>query len=118
MHNIDNWVNQIVQDNNSLILVEGKRDIKALNRLGIENVHSIDKPIYLIIENIAKRNKEVIILTDFDRTGKILYFKLKHELQRNGIKVNDKYRRYLSRCKITHIEGLFTYYKNNSREVL
>ena len=118
MHSIDNWINQIVQDNCSLILVEGKRDIKALNKLGIINVTSLDKPIYLMIENIAKKNKEVIILTDFDRTGKILYLKLKHELQRNGIKVNDKYRKFLSRCKITHIEGLFTYYKNISRGVL
>ncbi|MEK6907472.1 MAG: toprim domain-containing protein [Nanoarchaeota archaeon] len=118
MYSIDNWVNQILQDNNSLILVEGKRDIKALNKLGIINVSSIDRPIYSLIENITRKNKRVIILTDFDRTGRKLYFSIKHELQRNGIKINDKYRKYLSRCKITHIEGLFTYYKNNSKEVL
>ncbi|AJF62471.1 MAG: Toprim protein [archaeon GW2011_AR20] len=118
MQSIDNWVNQILQDDSSLILVEGKRDVKALNKLGIMNVSTIDKPIYLMIENIVRKNKEVAILTDFDRTGKILYSGLKHELQRNGIRVNDKYRKFLSRCKITHIEGIYTYYKNNSKEVL
>lgn len=118
MHSIDDWIKQILQNNTSLILVEGKRDIKALNKLGIRNVISIDKPIYSLIENLTKENKEIIILTDFDRTGKELYFRIKHELQRNGIKINDKYRKYLSKCKITHIEGLFTYYKNNSKVFL
>ncbi|MEK6841072.1 MAG: toprim domain-containing protein, partial [Nanoarchaeota archaeon] len=70
MQNIDNWVNQILQDNTSLILVEGKRDVKALNKLGLLNVSSIDKPIYLLIEDLARKNKEVIILTDFDPQGR------------------------------------------------
>jgi 5S rRNA maturation endonuclease (ribonuclease M5) len=118
MQDIDKWVDEILQDNSSLILVEGNRDIKALNKLGINNVNSINKPIYSLIEDISRKNKEVIVLTDFDHEGRKLYSKIKHELNRNGIKVNDKYRRFLSRCKITHIEGLFTYYKNNSKEVL
>lgn len=118
MHNIDDWVNQISRNDGSLILVEGKRDIKALNKLGIINVHSIDKPIYLIIETIVGKNKEVIILTDFDPMGKKLYKKIKHELNRNGIKINDRYRKFLSKCNIAHIEGLFTYYKKNSKEAL
>ena len=118
MHSIDNWVNHILQDNSSFILVEGKRDVRALNKLGINNVNSIDKPIYSLIEHIARKNKDVIILTDFDPMGRQLHRKIKHELNRNGIRVNDKYRKFLSRCGIAHIEGLYTYYKNNSREVL
>ena len=118
MLSIDEWVNQIAHDNSSLIIVEGKNDKKALNKLGIENVYSIDMPLYSLIETIAEKNKRVIILTDFDKQGKKLYFKIKHNLQRNGVKVNDKYRKFLSLCKIVHIEGLFTYYKNNSKEVL
>ena len=118
MLGIDSWVEQLQHDNSSLVIVEGQKDKRALNKLGIENVYSIDRPIYLLVENIAEKNKQVIILTDFDKTGRSLYFKIKHDLQRNGIKVNDKYRKFLSRCKITHVEGLFTYYKNNSKEVL
>jgi len=116
MPGIDKWVNQIVQDNSSLIIVEGKNDIKALNKLGINNVISINKPIYLIIEDIARKNKEAIILTDFDPEGRKLYSKIKQEMNRNGIKVNEHYRKFLSKCKITHIEGLYTYYRNNSHE--
>jgi 5S rRNA maturation endonuclease (ribonuclease M5) len=82
MHNIDKWVDQLVQDNSSLMLVEGRNDIKTLNKLGINNVSSIDKPIYLIIENITKKNKKVIILTDFDFEGVKLHNKIKHKLNR------------------------------------
>jgi len=118
MADIDSWVDQLVHNNSSLIIVEGKNDKRALNKLGIENVYQIDKPIYLLIENISQKKKEVIILTDFDKTGRKLYSKIKHELQRKGIKINDKYRKFLSRKKITHVEGVFTYYLNNTREVL
>lgn len=117
MKNIREWINEISNDR-SLIIVEGKRDIKALNKLGITNIISLDKPIYLMIEEIIGKYKEAIILTDFDFEGKKLYSKIKHELNKNGVKVNDKYRKFLSRCKITHVEGLYTFYKNNSKEVL
>ena len=55
----------------------------------------------LIKKNLEKRNKNDKI-------------KLFNEL----ISLDKKYRKFLSRCKITHVEGLFTYYKNNSKEVL
>ena len=115
MQNLSDWVNGLTQDN-SLIIVEGKRDKIALNKLGIENVYEINKPIYLLAELLKKEKKDVVILTDFDKEGRKLYFKLKQELQRNGIKINHKYRNYLFKSKISHIEGLFTYYKNHSKE--
>ena len=117
METLEEWIAKL-RSCNKLIIVEGKNDKRALNKLGIENVYSIDKPIYLLVENIAQKRKQVIILTDFDKTGRKLYSKIKHELQRNGVKVNDRYRKFLSRRKITHIEGLFTYYINNTREFL
>ena len=118
MPGIDTWVDHLAHDNSSLIIVEGKNDKKALNKLGIDNVYSIDKPIYVLVESIAEKRKDVIILTDFDKTGRKLYFRINHDLQRQCVKVNDKYRKFLSRCKITHVEGLFTYYLNNSKEFL
>ena len=117
MQNIQEWVDEI-SNQNSLIIVEGKKDKQALNKLGINNTYSLDKSMHELIDFIIDQDKEVIILTDLDGEGKKLYSKIKNELQRNGIKVNDKYRKFLSRCNLTHIEGLYTYYKNNSREPL
>mgnify|MGYP001559487244 CR=1 FL=1 len=118
MNNIDEWVDELSNED-SLIIVEGKKDKLALNKLGIENVNSIKEPIYLVIEKIIDHNKEIIILTDLDKEGKKIYSKLRHEFQRYGIEINNKYRRFLIKhTKITHIEGLPTYINNNPREFL
>ncbi|MEK6835798.1 MAG: toprim domain-containing protein [Nanoarchaeota archaeon] len=119
MRTINDWVNELAHNNYSLIIVEGKKDKIALNKLGIENVNSINEPIYLVIEKLVNHNKEIIILTDLDREGKKIYAKLKHEFQRYGIKINNKYRKFLIKhTKITQIEGLPTYIKNNFKEFL
>lgn len=112
MNDINDWINEISEDK-SLIIVEGKRDKIALNKLGIENIYLINKPIYSLIDTLTEKNKEVIILTDLDKEGRKLYHKLKKGFQRNGVKINDKYRKYLFKCKISHIQGLFTYYNNH-----
>ena len=117
MRNIDEWINKLSNED-SLIVVEGKKDKIALNRLGIENIYLINKPIYSLIDMLTEKNKEIVILTDLDKEGRKLYHKLKKGFQRNGIKVNDRYRKYLFKCKISHIQGLFAYYRNNSREAL
>ena len=118
MRNIHEWVDELAHNNYSLIIVEGKKDKLALNKLGIENVNSINEPIYLLIEKLIDYNKEIIILTDLDKEGKKIYAKLRHEFQRYGIKINNKYRRFLIKhTKITQIEGLPTYI-NNTREFL
>ena len=104
------WLKKL-KDSEKLIIVEGKKDKAALNKLGIKNVVSISrKPLYVFIEGI--KAKEVIILTDLDPTGKKLYSILKHKLQAKGIKVDNYFREYLFRnSKITQIEGLFNYLK-------
>ncbi len=117
MKNINEWVDELSNQNN-LIIVEGKKDKIALNKLGIENISILNKSISNFLDPIITENKEVIILTDLDKEGRKLYSRIKKELERNKVKVNDKYRKYLFKLKISHIQGLFTYYKNHSREVL
>lgn len=104
------WLEKL-RSSKKLIIVEGKKDKFALERLGIKNVISISrKPLYSFIDLINA--KEVIILTDLDRTGKKLYSVLKHNLQAKGIKIDNYFREYLfKKSKITQIEGLYTYLK-------
>lgn len=99
---------EIIKESGKLIIVEGKNDKKALNELGLKNIITLSKePLFSIVEQID--DKEVIILTDFDKEGKKLYQSLKHDLQEKGVKIDDKLRRILSKSKITHIEGLTKY---------
>lgn len=102
------WLEKL-RNSKKLIIVEGKKDKATLEKLGVKNVVAISrKPLYAFIESINV--KEVIILTDLDRTGKKIYSILKHALQAKGIKVDKYFREYLFKhSKITQIEGLYHY---------
>jgi len=49
------------------------------------------------------------LLTDLDGEGRKLYHKLSRDLQKHGVKVNNKLRELLFKAKLSHIEGLATY---------
>jgi len=107
-----------LKSSNKLIIVEGIKDKRALNKLGVNNYIVVlnKKPIFAVIEDIAKITKDVVILTDFDKKGKELYGKLNSGLQRLGVKVDHYFREWLQRnTKISHIEGLVVYIRNNSQ---
>ena len=92
-----------------VIIVEGKKDVVALGKLGFKAVE-IDKPLFKFCEEIAAVHKEAIILTDLDKEGKRLYSRIKQNLERNGVKVDDRIRNYLFReTKLRQIEGINSY---------
>jgi len=100
-----------LKTSNELIIVEGKKDRIALEKLGLKNITELSKkPLFQIMEDISDKNKECIILTDFDKKGKQLYGKLNSGLSRLGVKVNNKFREFLQKnTRLSHIEGLNTY---------
>ena len=100
-----------IKNSNILIIVEGKKDRKALEQLGISNIVELSKkPIFQIVEEISESNDECIILTDLDKKGKELYGKLNSNLQKHGVKVSNKLRDFLFKnTKLRQIEGLSSY---------
>ncbi|MDP2907005.1 MAG: toprim domain-containing protein [Nanoarchaeota archaeon] len=104
------WLENL-RNSKKLIIVEGKKDKAALEKLGITNVVAIlRKPLFSFIESIEA--EEVIILTDLDPEGKKLYSILKQGLQEKGIKIDNYFREYLfKKSKISQIEGLVHYLK-------
>lgn len=104
------WIEK-VKTSDKIIIVEGKEDKAALKRLGITEIVQLNKkPLYKIVEGLIEQGKQVIILTDLDKKGKQLYGKLNHDLQRFGVKVDNKFRHFLFRkTKLRQIEGLDSY---------
>ncbi|MBI2654603.1 toprim domain-containing protein [Candidatus Woesearchaeota archaeon] len=100
-----------IKNSNILVIVEGKKDKAALQKLGINNIIELNKkPLFQIVEEISNFNKECIILTDLDREGKQLYSKLNSNLQKNGVKINNRFREFLFRhTKLRQIEGMDSY---------
>ena len=104
METLQDWIIQLKQTE-KLIIVEGKKDKKALETLGIKNIVTFSNSPYFSIENINE--KEVIILTDLDAHGRKLYSILRHNLQKRGIKVDHNFREFLFKeTKVTCIESL------------
>lgn len=109
-------INKIKQSK-TLVIVEGKKDRKALENFGIKNIAELNKkPLFEIIETISNENKNCIILTDLDKQGKELYGKLNSGLQQFGVKIDNNFRNFLFKnTKLRQIEGLTTYMENNSK---
>ena len=90
------------------VIVEGKRDKKALCLFGFTKITTINQGIYETAEKI--KDKQVIILTDFDPEGRKIARKLNLFLQSLGYKVDRETRRKIgfmfTRMKIKKIEEL------------
>ena len=103
-----------IKDCNILIIVEGKKDEKALKKFGISNIVELNKkPLFQIAEEISGSNGECIILTDLDKKGKELYGNLSSNLQMRGVKIRNDLREFLFKhTKLRQIEGLTKYLSN------
>jgi 5S rRNA maturation endonuclease (ribonuclease M5) len=112
------FVNQINNEStkDSLILVEGKRDLEALSYLGcsgnIQVYHSY-KNIVDLADNFRVKYKKLILLLDLDDTGKIMTRKISHLLNQRYI--DNYYRKKIIKItqgKIRTIEELKSFYNN------
>ena len=104
-----------------LIIVEGKKDKAALEKLGFENIFVINKTGKSLPEQMEQIQElvgkdKVCILTDFDKKGKQLYLLLKSKLQEIGVRQENSLRGVLLEQKISHIEGLAHFVEKGGKD--
>jgi len=105
----------VLKEQNLLVIVEGKKDRAALNALGIMNVVTLKQPLFAVVEQVVGQTKECVILTDLDGEGRKLYARLSSDLQRFGVKINNKFRHFLFKeTQVRQIEGLTTFLERNT----
>lgn len=99
----------------ALVVVEGPRDQRSLNNLGI------DKGVIQLRryrEILAAKpeefvNRKIIILTDFDREGELLSKRISKHLSQIGVSHDPSYRRRLKRLVrdgVHEIESIDPYF--------
>lgn len=99
----------------SVIVVEGKRDVEALTRIGCTGhvmVLNRFKGINNFVDSQCAIDRKIILLLDMDRTGKYLTSKLMKQLQSRGGNVCLFYKKSLARIsngKVRHVEDLISY---------
>jgi len=97
------------------VIVEGARDVAALKKLGItKNVHPLNRgmSVFGFCEDLARRTRSAVVLTDWDRRGGQLARMLKEGLEANGVRVNDRIRTQiviLSKKEVKDIESMPTF---------
>lgn len=93
---------------NKAVIVEGKRDYNVLCLFGFTNVFAINgRSLYGFAENI--KEKELIILTDFDSEGERIAKRLTLFLLANGCRTGNKrrtLRQLFAKNKIKHVQDL------------
>ena len=109
MDSVQEWIALLAHET-CPIIVEGKKDKKALETFGITRVFTIDRPLFEIVELISEKYKCVIILTDLDKAGKKLYAKLASDFSKRGVHVDNSFLEFLFKhTSLSHIEGLVHY---------
>jgi 5S rRNA maturation endonuclease (ribonuclease M5) len=93
-----------------IVIVEGIKDRKALQKLGVKKIIILKKPLFMVVEEVKERTSTCVVLTDLDPTGKKLYGRLKKDLNRFGVQVKDRFRNFLFKeTTLRQIEGLDTF---------
>lgn len=97
------------------MIVEGPNDVKTLRKLGITGPIFCAKSRRLglvdFLDSIATHS-EVIVLTDFDKEGRALAWRLRRDLSQMRVKVNVeiwKQLKALARSEMVGIENLGKY---------
>ncbi|MDW7731407.1 MAG: hypothetical protein SCH66_03135 [Methanolobus sp.] len=118
LENIEEIIDELLQlaEEGTVIIVEGKRDVRSLNSLGIKGHLEIatHHPISNFCEEIVNRNsgKNIIILTDWDRRGNILMSNLTKHFHSLGVNPDVRIRERLMSIvqkEIKDVESLHTY---------
>ena len=110
MDELDEFMEKL-RKTRKLVIVEGKKDRAALESIGVRKIIELNKrPLYEVVEEVANAGRQAVILTDLDRTGKLLFGKLNSALSQHGVEVDNYFREFLFRhTKLTQIEGLPAY---------
>ena len=90
-----------------LLIVEGKKDTKALNTLELTNILAINgRPLISIAEMVTKMRgySDIIILTDFDREGRRIASTLSRLLRAHKIHPNQRLRSCIMKFGFSKIE--------------
>lgn len=117
---IKEFIDQINSESTeeSLILVEGKKDIEALSYLGIcgniRTYHNFKNTTELV-DHFRRNHKKLILLLDSDRSGEIMKRKICNQL--NEKYVDHKYKKKLvniTQGRLKKIEELKRFYNSIS----
>ncbi|MDY7082852.1 MAG: toprim domain-containing protein [Halobacteria archaeon] len=108
----------------AVVIVEGRKDERALTRLGVEaeivRVSGNGKSLTETVETVSRNYETAVLLTDWDSQGDALQSKLKTLLESYGVvprTVHRKRLRNLTSKDIHDVESLAVHRRNIRSEI-
>ncbi|NYZ77679.1 toprim domain-containing protein [Candidatus Micrarchaeota archaeon] len=102
----------------SVVLVEGKRDKKALEELGCRRVITVSGRVRDVCESLEGEQGRVVIATDLDRSGNELARMAREELEAHSLGADSETRVLLARIlKMRYFEDAKRRYDEFIEEV-
>jgi len=110
LEDLEKALSELQEENKKIpIVVEGEKDIEALRKLELKGtIISVNAGISLtdFCDRIARKYKEIIILTDWDRRGGYLCHTIRKNLE-GRVNCNTRYREIFAKnAMIRTLEGL------------
>jgi 5S rRNA maturation endonuclease (ribonuclease M5) len=100
LEEVESLIKDLVRLSDTIpVIVEGKKDEKALRELGVKGeIVRLNKgdSIFSTCERLSKDHKKVILMTDWDRKGGHLGKLLKDGLEANGVRYDEDIRARLA----------------------
>lgn len=100
LERIEDILERLSMDNaNTPILVEGRRDREALERLGCRGrilLVNDGESLLATADRLGPRHERIILLPDWDRTGGSINRRMKEMLRAHGVSCDGSYRRELA----------------------
>jgi len=104
------FIEKLQTEKDSIIIVEGINDKKALEFWDVNiPIEILKHPWFEFIEYIVEtyyKNTQIILLLDADPQGRKYHKKLKNEFRNYGFRVNSGFWLKIQRYHITCVEGL------------
>ncbi|MFN3976591.1 MAG: toprim domain-containing protein [Aquificaceae bacterium] len=101
------WIKKLKEaSQDRAVLVEGKRDKRALTKLGVKNVFTLEGKRFSDLPDLLEGYREVILLFDLDKHGERINQKVKTLLASEGYILIEEFREELRKIGIFYVEDL------------
>jgi 5S rRNA maturation endonuclease (ribonuclease M5) len=93
----------------STVLVQHKKDAEILRSLGVKHVYYYQEPEHQLLQAIADIRRPCIVLWDATRPGNAKCQRITDTLQKLGVEVNTRFRKFLFTTPFKALSGLLSF---------
>ncbi len=104
---LEEWLKELRKvSESSAVIVEGKRDRQALQKLGIKNIFTLEGKRLTDLPDLLEGFEKVVLLFDLDKHGERINSKVKEILTKQGYILIEDFREELRSRGILYVEDI------------